>query len=579
MNLGEAAEEEKARLKAEDDARKDDLVKRINDAAEASRAQGLLVDTESGQERRDWRVTDIDTVLRELLQSDEAKSLDHRHSPSLNLKHANLRGCDLSGICLVEANLVGVYFDGSNLTSANLQKARLRGANFLGCTLKGTSIQGADVTGVNFNQSRIYSDTNFVNTILSGAMKFQGVNMDGLTVKYPVFAKGARDRTDRSGGVRAFFRSVFSGLIGEGVDAAEDAVAESLHESGVPESEEAESALGGGMVGALEAKLQGELKRMIGATKVEKFAKQTGQVMRQSKMLDDVWQDGVPARLTKGPRQAEACLVDAAAKLIHAKQKDPALPWFQVFDKATSMEVQARQKIWRHNKDIRALAQDHHEEEKVNGNPGGGFNKEIEEDFFDLSTILRAHAMSESTEYDLEGGIRGNIRSFWKVVTLDPLDLATDLQQLEYLLERVDKLDDPFLPDTWMDIIETWQAVRELCSEMSGSMTQKVLICIFSDTKVMKALALSDVLQPIQDGKAPGGLLTIFKKFLGQHMKKNFYLYQKEIKEEVAHITRIKDLKAQLVAICISGLVALFIGISNFASNYLYGQIFGDDDS
>ena len=56
---------------------------------------------------------------------------------------------------------------------------------------------------------------------------------------------------------------------------------------------------------------------------------------------------------------------------------------------------------------------------------------------------------------------------------------------------------------------------------------------------------------------------------------KNFYLYQKDLKKEIAHIARIRDLKAQLVAIYISGIVAVFIDITNFASNYLYSRFIG----
>ena len=57
-----------------------------------------------------------------------------------------------------------------------------------------------------------------------------------------------------------------------------------------------------------------------------------------------------------------------------------------------------------------------------------------------------------------------------KVVTLDAIQMIQDLQQLNYLLERLAKLDEPILETTWLDIIETWLAVRELTSLMrSGS--------------------------------------------------------------------------------------------------------------
>ena len=109
-------------------------------------------------------------------------------------------------------------------------------------------------------------------------------------------------------------------------------------------------------------------------------------------------------------------------------------------------------------------------------------------------------------------------------------------------------------------------------------MARNILCCIFSDNNVLRALALAEIMNRIRGGKAPEGLLPIFKKSLAHHIKENRYIYQKEIKEEIAHIARIKELKAQMVALVISGAVAVFIGISNFASNYVYDRVVLGDD-
>ena len=113
---------------------------------------------------------------------------------------------------------------------------------------------------------------------------------------------------------------------------------------------------------------------------------------------------------------------------------------------------------------------------------------------------------------------------------------------------------------------------------MSGEMAQMVLICIFSDEKVLKSLELGRMFQNVKGGKAPEGLLTTFKKTLGKHMKENFYVYQKEIKEEIAHIQRILDLKARMIALMGSLILSALIGVANFASQYLYGFYMGDDN-
>ena len=51
--------------------------------------------------------------------------------------------------------------------------------------------------------------------------------------------------------------------------------------------------------------------------------------------------------------------------------------------------------------------------------------------------------------------------------SLQPPMRTTNLQpkpKPRYLLERLDKLDDPILMETWKDIVETWIALLKLTS-------------------------------------------------------------------------------------------------------------------
>ena len=178
------------------------------------------------------------------------------------------------------------------------------------------------------------------------------------------------------------------------------------------------------------------------------------------------------------------------SELLLAKKRNPELPWAKLFDKAARMDNAAHEAI--------------------------AIDSKLNVQSFQIAGLLREDYMSQPTRYDLTGPFYLWLR---KVVTLDAIEMAKDLQQLNYLLERLDKLDDPILNTTWMDIVETWFAVRELTSAMSGEMTQKVLVCIFSDKNVLRALELAHMMQDIRGGKAPDGLLTIFKKNLGKHMK------------------------------------------------------------
>ena len=111
---------------------------------------------------------------------------------------------------------------------------------------------------------------------------------------------------------------------------------------------------------------------------------------------------------------------------------------------------------------------------------------------------------------------------------------------------------------------------------MGGEMAQMVLVCIFSDVRVLKALELAQLMEPIRGGKAPEGLLTILKRCLGHHMKENAYLYQREIKQEIANIERIQALKTRAIGLAGSLILSALIGLANFVSSYFYEHYVGD---
>ena len=85
-------------------------------------------------------------------------------------------------------------------------------------------------------------------------------------------------------------------------------------------------------------------------------------------------------------------------------------------------------------------------------------------------------------------------------------------------------------------------------------------------------------MSPVAMGEVNPGMLTIFKQKLGKHMKENYYLYMKEIEEEMAHISRIQDLKSRMIALVGSTIVAVLVGLSNFVSRYAYDWYIGSDD-
>ena len=79
-----------------------------------------------------------------------------------NLTHLNqllgtkrCRGCDLTNVGLIHANLAGAALNNTNLANANLSQANLAGADLRGANLAGASLYGANLTGANLTGANL----------------------------------------------------------------------------------------------------------------------------------------------------------------------------------------------------------------------------------------------------------------------------------------------------------------------------------------------------------------------------------------------------------------------------------------
>ena len=197
------------------------------------------------------------------------------------------------------------------------------------------------------------------------------------------------------------------------MDTAQEGV-EMSTESG----DQAFSAIVDGMEAGLASRVT-RMNRTIGdhnAKKLEPMAKNGAGKLEPKEAGAHLESIQLPASLrdTTSPTDANACLVQLAVSLVDvrsiANQEDPAT-WFPVFKKAASLDEEARQKL--------------KDSTKLNASA------------FQIATSLRKHIMSQPTEYDLNGGLFSVAR---KVVMMKPLDLATDLQQLKYLVASLGKV-------------------------------------------------------------------------------------------------------------------------------------------
>eukprot|EP00622_Pseudochattonella_farcimen_P005629 FR741278.1.p1 GENE.FR741278.1~~FR741278.1.p1 ORF type:complete len:284 (+),score=44.54 FR741278.1:78-854(+) len=160
-----------------------------------------------------------------------------------------------------------------------------------------------------------------------------------------------------------------------------------------------------------------------------------------------------------------------------------------------------------------------------------------------------------------------------KVMVLSPIKMAKDLENLDYLTNMISELKEPALEGTWRDGLETWMSVRDLTSVMRTEMCQIVLQCIFSDPEVIDGLAFVERFMDVA-GPPPPGVLTKMKQTLGAHMKSRAYMYIQELKTEVAHINRIRELQNRLVNLTGTLIMSALIGLANFTSRYIYHQYY-----
>lgn len=92
----------------------------------------------------------------------------------------NLAGVDLRGAELVGANLAGANLAGADLTGANMRRANLSGADLQNARLRATNLPGANLTGCNLTQADL-SGANLIKANLTGSATKGALFTDALT--------------------------------------------------------------------------------------------------------------------------------------------------------------------------------------------------------------------------------------------------------------------------------------------------------------------------------------------------------------------------------------------------------------
>ena len=121
--------------------------------------------------------TTFETSSGTLLEAPLAKPTLTRQNNIRRLVLTNeCAGCDLSGITLFEAHLIG-----ADLRNAELTGADLTGANLEGADLEGANLSGANLTGAFLTDTSL-ANTQLVDVNFTGAHLYN-TNVDGATME------------------------------------------------------------------------------------------------------------------------------------------------------------------------------------------------------------------------------------------------------------------------------------------------------------------------------------------------------------------------------------------------------------
>ncbi|MEH1941809.1 MAG: pentapeptide repeat-containing protein [Nostoc sp.] len=110
---------------------------------------------------------------------------------SANLNGANLNSANLNGANLNSANLNGANLNGANLSDANLNGANLNGANLSDANLSDANLRGADLNHANLSNANL-SDANLKAVVWNSNTKW--LNAEGLHEAVGVSPELAQDK-------------------------------------------------------------------------------------------------------------------------------------------------------------------------------------------------------------------------------------------------------------------------------------------------------------------------------------------------------------------------------------------------
>jgi len=530
-----------------------------------------------------------------------------------NCRRAFLTGARLSGAMLTEANLRFVTLTKANLKQANFTKADFLGAKLMEsnsgmATFTEVNFRHADLTNADFTFSNLekanLTDADLTNTTLSD-VKFESIILPKMRQSPPPASLGL------------FARSVLASaaleMLSEGSeDSMEDDDDDDDDDEGEDEQQD-DGAVGDDADNAVDMEAA---RNEISAQWMKSAESLCDSGLEPAKMHSQVSTllAGVRARLTEdlkdGYKEAQRELrrlmeervnnaKQSARKEIERRQSSVTAPvrvgqsasvapapnrWHLARQKTKSVVMFQQAGKPRRSPEIRAIRAARLKPfETLNTCLGRLDDVKAKIDAAGIPTDhmvqkarrrLRIDHMRRMTEYVAKvSDWRHTAELAWRLAAVPPAVLTLHIEELNYLSERLTKVEEPITVQAWQDSVEGWLALRDLMSKVRGRRAQLLLESIFADDEVIRALSWGEACLRIKaQGEPPAALMLVLKKGLSGHVKANYYEYQQEVKKELERIKRVQDMRAQFLALAGSLVLATFIAVGNFLS-YLLGRL------
>lgn len=187
-----------------------------------------------------------------------------------------------------------------------------------------------------------------------------------------------------------------------------------------------------------------------------------------------------------------------------------------------------------------------------------------------VAKFLSAQLHSK-TDYD----VRGFFPMFRAVLTTSPARIHSDTREINRLINKFEKLDQPVLGTTWTELLDTWITLYEDYSRMKTERAKLIISQIFSNPKIGEAVSFAQALRNIDYIDDPPDDLLRMMKDAKVELKRRVDDYQIAADAELVKMEKIRAKQQQLIGGISILLISVGTSVGSFFSHYFYGKYIG----